>query len=346
MNVSGGAGKRGPFAGDRRRQARAASIDGRLSNVDCLTVAETGQGAPAGRCVRDQAWYIARCRVPFERELAVAEEAARRAGAVIMSHYQAGPTSFETKTDGSPVSRADLEANAALLARLAAAFPDDGVLSEESPEPAAAGRLRKERVWILDPLDGTRGFLARTDDFAVHVALAVAGVPTVSVVYQPVADVLFRAVAGQGAVCVRQASVNPLRVSDRAALADQRIGISRHNAPAALLDWLQRHRLAAQAVALGASLKYTALAAGELDAVVTVTGGEKEWDTCAPELIVTEAGGVVTDGDGARLRYNQPADALARRRGVVASNGRCHAEIIDRLRPLLDAGHEGEGPRA
>jgi 3'(2'),5'-bisphosphate nucleotidase len=282
--------------------------------------------------------------VPFERELAVAEEAARHAGAIILNHYAGGATSWETKSDGSPVSRADLEANQGLLAILRGAFPEDGVLSEESPDLAAgpgaapgSDRARKQRVWIIDPLDGTRGFLARTDDFAVHIALAVAGEPTVSVVYQPVGDVLYRAVIGQGAFCQRGASVRPLHVSTRASLAELRVGISRHNAPAALTAWLDRHGLAAQAVRLGASLKYSACAEGGLDAVVTVTGAEKEWDTCAPQLLVTEAGGTVTDGDGRPLRYNQPPGALDRPRGIVASNGRCHAQLVAMVGPLLQA---------
>jgi 3'(2'), 5'-bisphosphate nucleotidase len=213
------------------------------------------------------------------------------------------------------------------------------VLSEESPDDAgragAADRLRKSRVWIIDPLDGTRGFLARTDDFAVHVALAVDGIPSVSVVYQPVADVLYRAVVGLGAFCVSGGTVRRLRVSTRATVAEHRVGISRHNAPAPLLAWLDQHGLAAQAVQLGASLKYTACAEGNLDAVITVTRTEKEWDTCAPALLVTEAGGTVTDADGQPLLYNQPAGALDRSRGIVVSNGRCHGQLVAMVGVLL-----------
>jgi 3'(2'), 5'-bisphosphate nucleotidase len=273
--------------------------------------------------------------LPFDRELAAAEEAARRAGRVILAHYTAAATPFETKADGSPVSRADLEAEAALLESLRAAFPDDAILSEESPE-SGEERLGRERVWIVDPLDGTRGFLARTGDFGVHVALAVAGVPTVAIVYQPVEDRLYRAVAGRGAFAMKGPTSRRLRVSTRDQVAALRVGISRHNAPAALTDWLAAEGLAA--VAMGASSKYTALAEGTLDALVTITTSEMEWDTCAPELIVHEAGGTVTDGDGQPLRYNQPAGALARRRGIVASNGRCHAELLERVRPLLTPG--------
>jgi 3'(2'), 5'-bisphosphate nucleotidase len=271
--------------------------------------------------------------LPFLRELAVAEEAARRAGGVILAHYTAAPTPFETKADGSPVSRADLEAEAVVLQTLRAAFPGDAILSEETPD--SEERLQTPRVWIVDPLDGTRGFLARTGDFGVHVALAVQGVPTVAVVYAPVEDRLYRAEAGRGAFAVQGSTSRRLRVSMRARFGELRVGVSRHNAPAALTAWLAQEGLADAAVALGASAKYMALAEGTLDALVTITRSEQEWDTCAPELIVSEAGGLVTDGDGQPLRYNQPAGQLARRRGIVASNGRCHDELIGRLGPLF-----------
>lgn len=269
----------------------------------------------------------------FFRELAVAESAARRAGAIILAHYRAPPIDVAAKADGSPVSRADLEANAAILAALRAAFPADAVLSEESPDDER--RLGADRVWIVDPLDGTRGFLARTDDFAVHVALAIRGVPTVAVVYQPVGTRLYRAIAGQGAFLeLPGAAAVRLSVSRRG-LAEARIGTSRHNLPAALTTWLEAHGLADRAVALGGSLKYTALAEGKLDAVVTITRSEKEWDTCAPGLIVEEAGGRLCDGHGGVLRYNQPPDQIDRRDGIIVSNGVCHDELLKLAAPLF-----------
>ncbi len=268
----------------------------------------------------------------FQRELTAAEEAARRAGEVLLHHYRAaqGP-SVETKADGSPVSQADLAANAAIETTIRGAFPDDAWLSEESADDSA--RLTARRVWIIDPLDGTRGFLARTDDFAVHVALAIEGLPTVAVVYHPVQDTLYRAVLGQGAFREGRDGVQRLRTSQRTRIEEFRIGISRHLAPPALLAWLAREGLEAGVLRSGASIKYTALARGDLDAVVTATFGEKEWDSCAPELIIHEAGGRVSDADGARLRYNQPD--VGRPRGVVSSNGACHGDLLARLAVLF-----------
>jgi 3'(2'), 5'-bisphosphate nucleotidase len=268
----------------------------------------------------------------FQSEVALAEQAARRAGEVLLRHYRSpsGPA-FETKGDGSPVSQADLEANAVIEATVRQAFPGDAWLSEESADDPT--RLAARRVWIVDPLDGTRGFLERNDDFSVHVALAVDGAPVVGVVYHPVSDALYRAVAGQGAFRVRADGVAPVRTSSCGQIGAFRIGISRHLAPPALLDWLAREGLSGRSIRWGASGKYTALAQGDLDAVVTATFGEKEWDSCAPELIVREAGGIVTDGDGRPLAYNQRD--VGRPRGIVTSNGPCHQELLARLAVLF-----------
>jgi len=269
---------------------------------------------------------------PYQRELAVARDAARRAAAIIARHYAAAAVDFRRKDDGSPVTAADLEANAAIAATLSAAFPEDALLCEEAPDDGR--RLDKSRVWIVDPLDGTRDFLARTGDFTVNIGLAVEGRPAVTVVHQPAQGTLFHAARGAGSFREHDGGELRLAVSTAAALRELRVGISRHNAPAALLRCLDQHGLAARAVRLGASSKWLALAAGELDALVTLTTGETEWDTCAPEMIVTEAGGVVTDVDGVPLAYNQRD--IRRHRGIVASNGRCHAELLAAVRPFME----------
>jgi 3'(2'),5'-bisphosphate nucleotidase len=267
----------------------------------------------------------------FERELAVAQEAARQAAAIIARHYAAAAGTFRSKDDGSPVTAADLEANAAITATLSAAFPEDALLCEEAPDDGS--RLHRSRVWIVDPLDGTRDFLARTGDFTVNIGLVVDGRPVVTVVHQPGQGALYHAARGAGSFRQRDGASVRLGVSGTGALSQVRVGISRHNAPPALLRCLEAHDLVARTVRLGASSKYLALAAGELDALVTLTTGEKEWDTCAPELIVAEAGGLVTDVDGRPLAYNQRD--IGRRRGIVASNGRCHAELLALVRPCM-----------
>lgn len=291
----------------------------------------------------------------FARELAVAVEAARRAGARLLDHYRAGPIAVETKSDSSPVTAADRDANDAVVETLRAAFPDDGLLSEESPDDGE--RLARSRVWIVDPLDGTRDFVARTDDFCVHVALAVDGVPTVGVVHHVTAGLTYQAVRGQGAYVESAASPNPgpspggppartrLRCSPIAATGEARVGTSRLNMNEELRVALAATGLDKRAVARGASVKLMAVARGELDAVINFSAAEMEWDTCAPEIVIREAGGRVTDLEGAPLGYNQPD--LARWRGSLASNGACHEAVRALVRPyFVPAGPGTMAPRA
>jgi 3'(2'), 5'-bisphosphate nucleotidase len=275
----------------------------------------------------------------FDRELGVAQQAARQAAAIISRHYAEAATPFSAKDDGSPVTEADLEANAAITAALRAGFPDDALLAEEAPDDGT--RFGKSRVWIVDPLDGTKDFLARTGDFTVNIGLVQDGQPVVAVVHQPGQGLLYWAAAGRGAYCLRDGTSMRLRTSLVAALGDVRVGVSRHNAPAALMDGLAAQGMAGRVVRLGASSKYLALGRGELDALITLTTGEKEWDTCAPELIVREAGGEVTDGDGRPLGYNQPD--IGRRRGIVATNGRCHEAVLALVRAWLPPAHVDAG---
>jgi len=274
--------------------------------------------------------------VDYARELDVAERAARLGGAAILRHYARGAAvRIEIKPDQSPVTEADLEANAAIVGLLRAAFPDDGILSEELPD--GDERFGKRRVWIIDPLDGTRDFVVRTDQFCVHVGLAVDGVAVVGAVFQPVAGRLYSARAGGGAHVDEGGGTPPaaLRVSRVADLADMRAGVSRLNATGRLGACLAATGLAGRAVPMGASVKYNAIARGELDLVINLSLGEMEWDTCAPEVVIREAGGQFTDGDGRPFRYNQRD--TAHRRGSLASNGVIHGALLAELRPHFAA---------
>jgi 3'(2'), 5'-bisphosphate nucleotidase len=273
--------------------------------------------------------------VQYGTELAAAERAALAAGEVIAAHYAKGEIAVDTKSDQSPVTQADRDANAVIVELLRAAFPDDTILSEELPDDLA--RLGRHRVWIVDPLDGTRDFVARTGQFSVHVALAVDGAAVVGAVYQPVAKVLYSAAAGGGAWRV-EPDVDKrtrLHVSDVAAPQWSKIGTSRLNATSRISEFLAATGLRDNAVPMGASVKHMAVAAGELDAAINLSPGETEWDTCAPEVVIREAGGAFTDGDGAPFRYNQRD--VNHYRGSLASNGVTHAAWVELLRSHLVA---------
>src|SRR5829696_1658555 len=134
----------------------------------------------------------------YDHELQIACELARTAGAAILEHYE-GPLNIEQKNyndDAEPVTQADRIANELIVSRLKREFPDDGILAEESVDTER--RLAKSRVWMVDPLDGTNGFIDGNGDFAVQIGLAKDGQCVVGVVYQPLPGVLYRAVQGEG----------------------------------------------------------------------------------------------------------------------------------------------------
>jgi len=267
----------------------------------------------------------------YEKELAVARAVAREAGAIIMGHYARPDIDVSTKADKSPVTAADLEANTHITRRLAAVFPDDAILTEETPDDGA--RLSKRRVWIIDPLDGTRDFVARTGDFCVHLGFAVDAEAVLGVVYQPTVESLAFAVRGGGAFEERGGQTRRLAASTLSAPGEIRIGVSRLNLDEGLGKCLAAAGMVDRAVRLGASVKHIALARGDLDAVLNLSPSEQEWDTCAPEVIMREAGCTVTNGDGVPFRYNQPD--LYRPRGSAASNGHCHSLVLRVMAPCL-----------
>jgi 3'(2'), 5'-bisphosphate nucleotidase len=256
---------------------------------------------------------------PLEHELAVARAAAEEAGLIILGHYDRETLAAE-KSDRSPVTEADLAANALLVARLQAAFPRDEILSEEG------GRVgRGARRWLVDPLDGTRDFVERSGDFAVHVGLVEDGAPLLGVVHVPVARATFTAVRGGGAF----RDGVPVAASRAADPATFRAAVGRFAVPENVQRFLADAPFAG-VVQVGASVKLMELAEGALEVCLWLHGREHVWDTCAPAVIVAEAGGRVTDIDGASLVYG---DDTRHARGVVASNGTRHDEVLRLARP-------------
>jgi 3'(2'), 5'-bisphosphate nucleotidase len=266
-------------------------------------------------------------------ELAAAREACLAAGAIIRRYYESGPITANLKADESPLTAADLAANDAILALLADRFPADAILSEESTDDLV--RLERARVWIVDPLDGTRDFVARTGDFAVHVGLAVDGRPAVGAVYQPIGDRLFWATRGGGAFVRDRGGERRLEVSERTAIETARVGVTRLARTDNLSRFLADTGLEARARDIGASLKMMAVAEGRCEVSICLHGREKEWDTCAPELIVTEAGGRATDVDGQVFVYNRTTVAHAR--GILMTNGPLHAQLAALAQPYFEA---------
>ena len=270
----------------------------------------------------------------YDREMSIALALAREAGAAILDVYD-GPFEIEQKTgagDLEPVTQADRVANEIIVNRLAREFPEDGILAEESIDTER--RLGKSRVWMIDPLDGTTGFIDGNGDFAVQIGLAEAGECVLGVVYQPLTGVLYRAVRGSGA-WVERPELEPerARVSEHTELATMRLAASRsHRSPR--MDRVVQSFGVKQEVRRGSvGIKVGLIVEQQCDLYVHLSPRTKQWDTCAPEIILQEAGGRLTDLFGKPLRYNSPE--VQNRNGIVASNGVAHAQVIAALKPLL-----------
>ncbi len=270
----------------------------------------------------------------YDRELRVALDLARKAGEAIMSFYE-GPLEIEQKHDAydrEPVTQADKVANELIVNGLAQAFPDDGILAEESVDTSR--RLGKRRVWMVDPLDGTNGFIDGNGDFAVQIGLAEEGEPVVGVVYQPVTGVLYRAVCGEGTWIEREDFEPEKAVVSK--LTDphaMRLAASRsHRSPR--MDKVVKALGVKQEVNRGSvGVKVGLIVEQQCDLYVHLSPRTKQWDTCAPELILREAGGELTDLFGGPLLYN--AREVQNSNGIVATNGAAHKQILDALAPLL-----------
>ena len=266
----------------------------------------------------------------LQHELDIALRLARQAGDVIMGFYQTG-VAVGYKEGDEPVTDADRAADALISAGLRAAFSGDGLLTEESADDRL--RLQKERVWIVDPLDGTTEFIAETGDFAVQIALTRHGEPLLGVIYQPVERRSFYAVRGRGAYQVYDGRTVRLHVSAKPDPARMCLVASRSHYSAFIEAARQALGIREVSRMGSVGLKVGLLAQGACDLYLATTVA-KEWDICAPHALLPEAGSVLTNLCGEPPLYNNAE--VAECRGLIASNGRVHAQIVEILAPLLE----------
>src|SRR5438046_4770560 len=267
----------------------------------------------------------------LDREIEIATELARAAGAVLLRHYNS-PFLVEQKVNAlqetEEVTAADREANELIVDRLRKEFPADGILAEESTDNEH--RLDKDRVWLIDPMDRTKNFIARDGDFAVQIGLAVNGESVAGVVYQPVRDVLYRAVRHDGS-WIEAKDQPPARmfVSNRTEPSEMVLASSRsHRSPrmervTGAFGFKDEMRRGSVGVKIGL------IAEQQADLYLHLSPSTKQWDTCAPEIILHEAGGRLTDLFGQPLRYN--GVRIDNRNGIVATHGAAHEMVIEQL---------------
>lgn len=263
----------------------------------------------------------ARDNIPA-RDADLLKDTVREAGALALSMFRTELKNW-TKGASSPVSEADIAVNDLLETRLRGQRPDYGWLSEESADDEL--RLGKRLVWIVDPIDGTRGYLAGREDWCVSVALVEHTAPLLAAVFAPASEEFFFAVRGQGA------TRNDVAVQTT---PGTRLDFSRVAGPKPLVERLSH---SSQEIVLhpriaSLALRLCRVAQGSLDAAFA-GGQSRDWDLAAANLIVQEANGRMTELSGDAILYNRREVA----HGVLVAAGRDrHASIVShfRSRPL------------
>ncbi len=271
----------------------------------------------------------------WQHEIELAKSLAVESGTLAMKYLRAGNaalgTTWKPKNAG-PVTLADRAINDYLVSALSQAFPHDGVVSEEGDNDR--GATQRRRVWYVDPIDGTREFAKGQPSWAIHIGMSEHGVARLGVVFEAAEQRMSWGVVGQGAwLRERDQREVPLHTSSRT-LGRLRLVSSKSHPSPRIFEVMNALSIAPHDnLKIGSvGVKLMHIARGELDLYVHPTGGTNLWDTCAPEAVVTAAGGILTDLMGRPLAYGH--GELANRFGVLATNGTCHEQVLERVAPL------------
>jgi 3'(2'), 5'-bisphosphate nucleotidase len=266
----------------------------------------------------------------MQKELEIARELAVAAGAILMEYFEKS-VSVDWKAPGDPVTAADREANKLIVTHLQREFPEHGVLSEEEEDDL--NRLNRTHVWMIDPMDGTREFIDHREDFAVQIGLVTGGIPTLGVVYQPAKDKLYYAAAGMGTHLETSGATIQLHVSPEQTAAQLVVAVSRSHRSARVDAICDRLKIK-ESIAMGSvGLKVGLVCEGRAHLYVHTGGQTKLWDTCAPEAILREAGGRMTDVSNNPLRYDTAEQRNLN--GLIATNGVIHDGVVQVTQSVL-----------
>jgi myo-inositol-1(or 4)-monophosphatase len=247
--------------------------------------------------------------------LELARTAALAAGEILERYFRDRTFKVDQKGKGNPVTDADLEADDKLKAMLREGFPEYGWLSEETADNAE--RLKHERVWIVDPLDGTKEFIKGVPEFVVAIGLVEHGSPVLGVTYNPIKHELFFGARGMG--CHMDGLM--VTVTRTATLEHATVLASRSETSRG--EWKSYEGKVTVKPIGSVAYKLALVAAGRADATFT-RSPKSEWDIASGAALIIEAGGRITDADGSELRFNKPSVEL---QGFVASNKLLHDEL-------------------
>lgn len=272
----------------------------------------------------------------LEKELETAVALAREAGAKILEFYALeiiAEQKLGADNYAEPVTIADKTASRIIVEGLEKMFPDDAILSEEELDDAE-NRLLGKRVWMIDPIDGTWGFIKKDGDFGVQIGLTVNGESVLGVVYLPVHDHLYFAAKGAGAFCTSGGEKpGQLRVSEKTNYTEMILASSRNHRSPRMYRIIEDFGFKQEIQRGSVGLKVGLIVERICDLYIHLSPRTKFWDTCAPQIILEEAGGQMTDLFGSPFRYD--ISDVQNHNGIIASNGANHEEIILRLKPLL-----------
>lgn len=251
----------------------------------------------------------------FEKELEVALAAAKKTVPYILEVYNSNNLGVEIKEDNSPVTKADKLADKIIREELSKAFPNYALLTEESTDDLA--RLNNDYVFIVDPIDGTKEFVAHSGEFTVNIALAYKHKPVVGVILIPVTGEVYFASKGYGSFYEKDGKITKIHCNSKT--NDLTTLVSRFHSTKEEQDAIKRHenRIKHQKV-VGSSIKGCLIAKGEAEISFRFTSNSKEWDTCAMQAILEEAGGLLTKFDGTPLVYNR--EDVYNRDGYIICN--------------------------
>jgi 3'(2'), 5'-bisphosphate nucleotidase len=267
----------------------------------------------------------------LRNELRVARDLAREAGRLILEVYATEFSVTDKGGDEGPVTEADKRANEHIVRTLWKAFPNDGIIAEESKDNSDARRF--QRCWFVDPLDGTKEFVARNGEFAVHIGLAVEGSARLGVVFKPVDGKLYSAIVDEPCTLEHAGRTRELRVTDTSEPTQLKLLVSRSNKSRAT-DEIRRRLGITQVIESGSvGVKCGLLAEGVADLYIHSSPKSSRWDACAPEAILRAAGGRFTDLWGAQYRYD--GVELQNVRGILGTNGAAQEQVLEAVRAVV-----------
>ena len=261
-------------------------------------------------------------------ETNLAIEAAMKAGKAVIEVYK-NNFSYQVKDDNSPITEADIKSNGIIQETLS--ITNIPILSEENVDDLV--RLKHEKIWIVDPLDGTSDFVEKTGEFTIMISLVQSSKPILGVIYWPTEDKLYVAQKNKGAYELFSGHWKKLNVNNISNLEKCHAVISRHHLSESDKKFIKKLNLL-EFNQKGSSLKVLDICSGEAEVYLTTTNKIKQWDTCASHCLISESGGKITSMYGEDLEFN--TELINHENGLLVTNGSIHNKIVKKYSEFLN----------